>query len=138
MNRLFGHDRPTWLSVLAKNRVPHLCEIFRYAGCVLKNSDSSSNAESIAFPLMMSCCDLLITPMNPNLSGYTLPFSISRAFVPASIKSSFVNTPIVLRPAGSIFLAKRSESEFAKSTFAGEMARMMLKSCASAKLTRGC
>lgn len=106
--------------------MPHLWAMLRYAGCVLKNSASSSRAESIALPLMMSCWERLTTPMKPSLSGYTRPLRMSSAFVPASIKSNLVKTPIVRRPAGSIFRARRRESELARSTFAGEIARMIL------------
>lgn len=75
---------------------------------------------------LISCCERLTTPTKPSLSGYTRPFRISSAFVPASIKSSFVSTPIVRRPLGSILRASRRESELARSTLAGEIARMML------------
>lgn len=47
--------------------------------------------------------------------------------MPASIKSSLVNTPIVRRPWGSTERASFNDSEFARSTFAAETARITLR-----------
>ena len=64
--------------------------------------------------------------MKPSFSGYTRPVRMSRAFVPASIRSSLVSTPIVRRPCGSTERASLSDSELARSTFAGDTARTTL------------
>lgn len=64
--------------------------------------------------------------MKPSLRGYTRPVKISRAFVPASIRSSLVRTPMVLRPCGSTARASFKDSELARSTFAAETARITL------------
>ena len=82
-------------------------------------------AERIDFFSLMSCCDLLTTPIIPSLTRTTLPFSMSDASVPRSIKSSLVQTPMVRSPAGSTSLAIFNASELAKSEFAGETARMI-------------
>ena len=64
--------------------------------------------------------------MKPSLRGYTRPVRISRAFVPASMISSFVRTPMVRLPCGSTDRASLRESEFARSALAGETARITL------------
>lgn len=46
--------------------------------------------------------------------------------MPASIKSNLVKTPNVRNPRGSTERASLRESEFARSTFAGETARITL------------
>jgi hypothetical protein len=58
------------------------------------------------------------------LSGYTCPASTSSARIPAFIKSCLVRMPIVHRPCGSMDCASLRESELARCTFAGEIARM--------------
>lgn len=65
--------------------------------------------------------------MNPSLRGYIRPVRISLAFVPASIRSSLVRTPMVRRPWGSTDRASFSDSELARSTFAAETESMTLK-----------
>jgi hypothetical protein len=77
----------------------------------------------------MSRCERFTTPMKLSFSGYTCPVSVSSAYVPASIQSSFVRMPIVRRPWGSTDRASLSESEFARSTFAAETARITLALC---------
>jgi hypothetical protein len=47
----------------------------------------------------------------------------------ATIKSSFVRIPIVRHPGGSTVRASLSESEFARSKFAAETARIKLALC---------
>lgn len=112
-------------NVLAKYCVPHRVAMFLYAGCILKNSRSDERASESDLLPWMSCCDRLTTPIKPSFNGYTRPDRISKAFVPWSIKSSFVKTPIVLFPMGSTCRASLSASELTRSTFAGEIARMM-------------
>ena len=59
----------TEFSVFAKYRVPFLCAIFRYAGCVRKNSSSELSASFMSFCELMSCWLRFTTPMKPSLSG---------------------------------------------------------------------
>ena len=76
---------------------------------------------------MMSCWLRLTTPTKPNFRGYVRPVRTSRAFVPASIRSSLVRTPSVRNPLGSTERASFKASELARSTLAGETARMTLE-----------
>ena len=73
----------------------------------------------------MACCDRFTTPTNPNFKGYTLPFKMSTALVPWSIKSILDKIPTVLLPVGSTSRANLRDSEFTKSTLAGSTAKMI-------------
>ena len=53
-----------------------------------------------------------------------VPSRSSMAFVPSSMRSILVRTPIVRSPDGSTSLASFNESEFAKSWFAAVKARI--------------
>ena len=71
--------------------------------------------------------DVLLTmPKKPSFNGYTRPARISSAFVLASIRSSFVSTPIVGLPSEPTERASLSDSELARSTFVGDTARTIL------------
>lgn len=89
---------PTLLSCLLRYFVPHLAAMLLYAGCWWKNSVSAWSASDMGLLVRISCWLRLTTPMKPSFSGYDRPISTSNAFVPASIRSSFVSTPIVLLP----------------------------------------
>jgi hypothetical protein len=112
--------------LFAKNCVPHRLAIFLYAGWCLKKSRSAASASDSDLLPWMSCCDRFTTPMKPSLSGYTRPDRISSAFVPWSMRSIFVRTPIVLLPIGSTCRASLRASELTMSTFAGDTAKMIL------------
>jgi hypothetical protein len=90
----------------------------------------------------ISLCPRFTTGTYPRRKGITRPAKISTTSVPWSleyvlsrmilkylivthIKSTFVNTPIVLVPSGSTSLASFSPSEFAKSVFAAVTAKMI-------------
>uniref|UniRef100_A0A915KTI6 Uncharacterized protein n=1 Tax=Romanomermis culicivorax TaxID=13658 RepID=A0A915KTI6_ROMCU len=69
-----------------------------------KFDKANRNAKRCRFPTFSS----------PLLKGSSLFSSTSLASVPSSIKSSLVNTPIVLNPAGSVSLANLRASDVAK------------------------
>lgn len=61
---------------------------------------------------------------------------VLEAFVPSSIKSILVNTPRVLSPLGSNFLAKLRASELDKSILAGITQRIIVSSLSQYSLTK--
>lgn len=65
-------------------------------------------------------------PINPSLNYTSFPSSILFAFVPLSIMSIFVMTPIVLIPLGSNSLAIYKPSEVVISALAGRTQRIIV------------
>mmetsp|Transcript_37070 Transcript_37070/g.75051 ORF Transcript_37070/g.75051 Transcript_37070/m.75051 type:complete len:217 (+) Transcript_37070:629-1279(+) len=96
-----------------------------YEGCSMKNFFSSRLAADTSFLSLMSFWLRLTTPMKPSLSGTTLLYSISRAFVPLSMRSILVMTPMVRSPSGSTALLIWIASEVAMSELAGVTDRMI-------------
>mmetsp|Transcript_15201 Transcript_15201/g.28925 ORF Transcript_15201/g.28925 Transcript_15201/m.28925 type:complete len:218 (+) Transcript_15201:1241-1894(+) len=113
------------LSRPARYGVPQRCLICRYLGWDSKNASSALCASAMRFFWLMSAWERLTTGTNPSRKGITFPLRTSMASVPRSMRSSFVRTPSVRDPSGSTSLASFSDSELARSAFAGETATMM-------------
>ncbi|OMH82127.1 hypothetical protein AX774_g4397 [Zancudomyces culisetae] len=112
-------------SFLAKNGVPQYCALLLYDGCISKNLRSCSSASLMVLFASTSFCPLLTTGTYPSFNMITRPARMSITSVPLSIRSTFVNTPIVLSPSGSTSLANFNPSELAKSVFAAVTARII-------------
>lgn len=92
----------------------------------MKNNYSFSIAAFTVIRSIISYCDLFLIPMKPSLRNTSLPSIIRLAFVPLSMISILVITPIVLIPFGSSSLAICKPSDVVRSAFAGHTARMIV------------